>query len=323
MPVDPQLQLVLDMINAQPAETWTKERAPDFRQVFDSLVTQLGEGPAHVSAEDRTVPGPGGDIPIRVYRPEGPDGVGEGPDRPGICVYYHGGGFVIGSIATHDRDCRMLADQGRCIVVSVDYRLAPEHPFPAAPDDCYAALEWVAANASDLGGDPARLAVAGDSAGGNLAAVTALRARDRSGPDLAFQLLVYPVVDLTPSLEDPKYPSMTENAEGYFLTLADMAFFADCYVPDEAVRPDPSASPLLANTLEGLPPALVLTCEFDPLRDQGEAYAKALADAGVAVTLNRYDGAIHGVMGMAMITEIGGRFISEAAQALALVLGSG
>jgi len=314
MPVDPQLQLVLDMINAQPAQDWTKERAPEFRQVFDSLVTQLGEGPAHVTAEDRTIPGPAGEIPIRVYRPDG-------VERPGVCVYYHGGGFVIGSIATHDRDCRMLADQARCIVVSVEYRLAPEDPFPAAPDDCYAALEWVAAHAEELGGDPSRLAVAGDSAGGNLTAVTALRARDRSGPELAFQLLVYPVVDMTPSMEEPKYASMLENAEGYFLTLADMQFFADCYVPDDAMRTDPSASPILADSLEGLPPALVLTCEFDPLRDQGEAYAKALADAGVPVTLNRYDGAIHGVMGMAMITEIGGRFISEAALALGVAIG--
>jgi acetyl esterase len=301
------------MINAQPVQEWTRERAPEFRAVFDSMVSMLGEGPESVSTEDRSVPGPAGDIPIRIYRPEG-------ADRPGVCVFFHGGGFVLGNIATHDRDCRMIADQASCLVVSVDYRLAPEHPFPAAPDDCYAALEWVAAHADEIGGDPARLAVAGDSAGGNLAAVTALRARDRSGPALAFQLLIYPVVDMTPTVDDPGYESMLENAEGYYLTLADMEFFSDCYLPDEAAKSDPSASPIKAPSLEGLPPALVLTCEFDPLRDQGEAYAKALADVGVPVTLNRYDGAIHGVMDMAMITEIGGRFISEAALALGAAL---
>jgi acetyl esterase len=312
MPVDPQLQLVLDMVNAQPVQEWTKERAPEFRQMFDSMVTMLGEGPEGIATEDLAIPGPAGDIPARIYRPDG-------VERPGICVFFHGGGFVLGNIATHDRDCRMIADQARCLVVSVDYRLAPEHPCPAAPDDCFAALQWVAEHGEELGGDTTRLAVAGDSAGGNLAAVTALRARDAGGPDLSFQLLVYPVVDMTPTVEEPRYESMLENAEGYYLTLADMEFFSDCYLPDESAKSDPSASPILAD-LAGLPPALVLTCEFDPLRDQGEAYAKGLADAGVPVTLNRYDGAIHGVMGMAMITEIGGRFISEAALALGAAL---
>ncbi len=313
MPIDPQLQPLLDMINSQPPQSWTPERAPEFRAIFDSMVTILGDGPATVAAEERTIPGPGGEIPVRIYRPEG-------VEDPGICVYFHGGGFVIGNLDTHDRDCRILAEQAQCLVVSVDYRLAPEHPFPAAPDDCYAALEWVAEHGRSLGGDTSRLAVAGDSAGGNLAAVVAQRARDRSGPELAFQLLVYPVVDVSPTLENPIYESMTENAEGYFLSLEDMLFFEQCYIVSDAHKTDPAASPILAESLEGLPPAHVLTCEFDPLRDQGEAYAKALADAGVAVTLSRYDGAIHGVMGMAMITDIGQRFISEAALALGAAL---
>lgn len=314
MAVDAQLQPLLDMINAAPITEWTVERAGEFREVFDGMVTMLGAGPADVATEDRTAPGPAGEIPIRIYRPVG-------VEQPGVLVFFHGGGFVIGNIATHDASCRYLVSDGGFAVVSVDYRLAPEHPFPAGPDDCLAALRWIADHGDELGVDTSRLAVGGDSAGGNLAAVTALRARDEGGPALTFQLLVYPVVDLTPTLDHPVYPSMTENAVGYFLSMNDMLFFGECYVAQEADRRVSMASPILSESLADLPPALVMTCEFDPLRDQGESYAKALSNAGVQATLSRYDGAIHGVMNMAGITDIGRRFLTEAALAVKAAIG--
>ena len=310
MPVDSQLQNVLDLVNAAPAQQWTRESAPEFRTIFDSMLAMLGDGPASVTTEDLTIDGPGGDLALRVYRPEG-------VEQPPILVFFHGGGFVIGSIATHDRDCRYLAEGSGALVVSVEYRLAPEHPAPAASDDCLAALRWVAEHADELGADGTRIAVGGDSAGGNLSAVTALRALHEGGPALRFQLLVYPVVDMTPTLEEPGYDSLIANAEGYFLTLDDMLFFGDCYIPEGHDRAHPHLSPIKASSHEGLPPALVMTCEFDPLCDQGEAYAKTLADAGVVVSHSRYDGAIHGVMGMATITDIGKRFMDEAALAVA------
>jgi len=309
MPVDSQLQNILDLVNAQPTQEWTVENAADFRKVFDTMVMMLGEGPGSVTAENLTVPGPGGEIPIRVFRPEG-------VERPPILVFFHGGGFVIGSIATHDRECRFLAEGAGALVVSVDYRLAPEHPAPAASDDCLAALRWVADHADELGADGGRIAVAGDSAGGNLAAVTSIRARDEGGPALAFQLLVYPVVDMTPTMENPTYDSMLENAEGYFLTLDDMLFFSDCYLPEGVDRSHHHLSPIHAESLAGLPPALVLTCGYDPLRDQGVAYAKALADAGVEVAHSNYEGGIHAVMSMAAVTDIGRRFMDEAIAAV-------
>jgi len=314
MAVDAELQPILDLINAAPATDWSPEQAGEFRAIFDSMVMMLGTGPADVATEDRSIPGPSGDIPIRIYRPVG-------VSQPGVMVFFHGGGFVIGSIATHDSVCRYLADDGGFAVVSVDYRLAPEHPFPAAPEDCFAALRWVADHAGELDVDASRLAVGGDSAGGNLAAVTAIRARDEGGPDLSFQMLVYPVTDMTPTLEEPGYPSMTENSAGYFLSMDDMLFFGACYVPDPMHRALPLASPLFVESLDGLPPAIVLTCEFDPLRDQGSAYAAALSKAGVDVVVSEYEGGIHGVMNMATITGIGRRFVAEAASAAKAVIG--
>jgi acetyl esterase len=244
---------------------------------------------AHV--EDRAIPGPHGDIPVRIYRPEG-----DAP-KPTI-VYYHGGGWVIGSIESHDGTCRGLADAVDALVVSVDYRLAPEHPFPAPVEDAFAALEWVAEHASELGGDPARIAVAGDSAGGNLSAVTAILARDAGGPELCFQLLVYPVTD-----HGCDRPSMTENAEGYFLTAQAMDWFFHHYLGDSAHGADPRVSPLRASDLSGLPPAFVITAEYDPLRDQGMAYAEALAAAGVPVEAQVYEGMFHGFFAMTAMID--------------------
>ncbi len=235
---------------------------------------------AHV--ETRIIPGLGGPLAIRIYTPEGP-----GP-FPAI-VYFHGGGWVVCSLNSHDVPCHALARGTPAVVIAVDYRLAPEHPFPAAVDDAYAAVRWVSANAEQLGVDPSRLIVCGDSAGGNLATVAAMRARDEQGPAIATQVLIYPVTNLT-SLDTASYE---EFADGYHLTKPAMEWFRGHYTPVAESRSDPHASPLLAKDLSGLPPALVITAECDVLRDEGETYAKRLQEAGVPVTLTRYPGLIH------------------------------
>jgi acetyl esterase len=235
-------------------------------------------------SEDRKIPGSAGDIPVRVYTPVD----AKGDVLPGL-VFFHGGGFVIGDLETHDDLCRCLANGGGCRVVSVDYRLAPECPFPAAVDDCFAATKYVAAHASEFGINAAQLAVGGDSAGGNLAAVVCLLAK-AEGPKIAFQLLIYPVTQLG----QPEMPSMKENAKGYFLERESMAWFTRMYCPDAAHHGDHRMSPLLAKDLSGLPPAYVATAGFDPLRDEGKAYADKLDAAGVPVTYVNYPGMIHG-----------------------------
>jgi acetyl esterase len=235
--------------------------------------------------EDRTIPGPAGPIPVRLYAAT--DDTGPGASAPAIIVFFHGGGWVLSSIEGHDRLARRLALRTGALVVSVEYRLAPEHPFPGPFDDCWAVTEWLAAHGNEVGGDPTRLAVAGDSAGGNLAAGVAIKARDEGLP-LCFQLLIYPCVDPTADTG-----SMVENATGYFLSARDMAWFWDNYVPAEHRR-NPYAVPMAADDLTGLPPALVQTAEFDPLRDQGEAFGQRLIDAGVPTTVTRYDGVVHG-----------------------------
>jgi acetyl esterase len=232
-----------------------------------------------------------GPVPARVYAP---DATG----TPPIVTYLHGGGWVFMGIETHDRICRRLTNATGAVVVSVEYRLAPEHPFPASLDDCVAATRWLATNGADLGGDPARLAVAGDSAGGNLSAAVALRAR-ADGPPLAAVALVYPVCDAACDA-----PSFEANREGYLLTARDMRWFWRCYLGPDGDPADPLASPVQAPDLAGLPPTLVVTAEYDPLRDEGEAYARRLAAAGVPVELRRFDGMLHGFLGMdALVPE--------------------
>lgn len=310
MPVDAQLQPFLDLLNAAPAIELGPDSAGEMREMFLAMNPMLGEGP-DVETSDAFVPGPGGPIPIRVYRP-----LGAGDALlPGV-VFFHGGGFVIGSIETHDRDCRVLCAEAGVAVVSVEYRLAPEHRFPAAPDDCFAALHWVASQGGSIGVDTDRLAVAGDSAGGNLAALTALSWRNGGGATRRLQALIYPVTDLSPTVDDPVYDSMLENAEGYYLDLATMMWFEQQYLDDKSRASEPSCSPQLAPELAGLPDALVITCEFDPLRDQGEAYAKRLSNAGVATTLTRYDGGIHGIFSMNQITDIGRACMDEVVAAV-------
>jgi len=232
---------------------------------------------------DRGIEGPGGHVPVRIYEPDGP-----GP-HPGL-VYFHGGGWVIGSVDSHDPLCRALTNATGAVVVSVDYRLAPEHTFPAAAEDAYAATEWVVARATELGVDPGRLAVAGDSAGGNLAAVVSLMARDRDGPEIAYQLPIYPVTDHTLA-----YDSYPENAE-WGPTSQAMGWFWDHYLARDVDAYNPYAAPLWARSLSDLPPATVVTAGFDCLRDEGAAYAERLEAEGVEATRRHYEGMTHGFM---------------------------
>ena len=228
------------------------------------------------------MPVDGGEITVRIYTP-----FGQGPFPAHL--YLHGGGFWLGRPDHFDSNCQATADGAGCVVVSVDYRLAPEHKFPTAPEDCYAALLWLVDHAAELDVDPTRVSVGGGSAGGNLTAVVALMARDRNGPELVFQLLEIPVTDLTGS-----QPSIVENGSGYMLTKEGMELCVEYYLADPADKTHPYASPLLADDLSGLPPALVMTAEFDPLRDEGEAYGRRLAEAGVPTSIRRWEGQFHG-----------------------------
>jgi len=317
MPADPQVQALLDALaqnDAPPTSEGTPEAA---REGYRNLALLLGEAQAVGSVTDRTIPGPAGEIPVRVYRPTGQgDGADGGGGSLGVLVFFHGGGWVIGDLDSHDHLCRLLCHRAGVVVVAVDYRLAPEHPYPAAVDDAWAATEWVCAHARELGGDPARVAVGGDSAGGNLAAVVALIARDAGGPPLAFQLLIYPAVD-----HGTDYPSLTENGQGYLLTRATMDWFYGHYAGPTPSVDDWRLSPLRAGRFDGLPPALVITAELDPLRDEGTAYAAALAGAGVEVTHTNYAGQVHTFVQIAPLLEGGQRAVDEAAAALRARLG--
>jgi acetyl esterase len=281
MPVDPQIQALLDL-RAKLPPLHSLSVADAREQMAARDIPGLRK-PDVASVVNRDMQGPGGPLPLRIYTP-----CGEGPFP--LMVFFHGSGFVLCDLDTHDGICRNLCAGADCVVVSVDYRLAPEHKFPAAPDDCLAATRWVAQNASALHGDAGRIMVVGDSAGGNLAAVTALRARDESGPRLIGQLLIYPVTDYF----QPATPSMVENAEGFGLTREGMIWFWNHYVRSPADGVHPHAAPLRAATLAGLPQALVFTAEYDPLRDEGELYAEALNKVGVTVEMKRWDGMNHG-----------------------------
>lgn len=307
MALDSQAKFLLEQMEAAGGPPMSS-LSPEAARLTSDFSALAGTPEEVGKVENRTITGPDGEIPVRIYTPEG-----EGP-FPSL-VFYHGGGWVIGDLDTVDVPCRRITNRANCVVVSVDYRLAPEHKFPAAADDAYAAAKWVVENGPSIQVDPSRVAVGGDSAGGNLAAVVSLMARDKSEIDLAYQLLIYPVANH--SYETVSYH---DNADGYLLTKDSMTWFWNHYLRDAEDGKNPYASPLLAEDLSGLPPALVITAEFDPLRDEGEAYAKRLKEAGVQVEETRYNGMIHGFFWMPGALEQGMKAINQAADALKHVL---
>ena len=299
MPLDPQAKNIIDYL-ASTGISFDDTTPEQLRSVVNGAVPSPIELPSVV---DRTIPGPGGEIPVRVYRPSDEQGLP-------VVTFFHGGGWVFGNLDSHDHLCRVLASKAECVVVAVDYRLAPEAPFPAAVEDAWPAVEWVSANADELGVDADRLAVVGDSAGGNLSAVVSVMARDVEHVEVIKQVLVYPVTDATCDR-----PSMTENAEGYFLTRTGMDWLHGQYAGDDVDPRDPSYSPIFAD-LEGVAPAVVITAEYDPLRDQGAAYAEALGHAGVEVDYACYDGLFHGFFSMDLMIEKAGEAQDQVAAAL-------
>ncbi len=282
MPLDPIVESMLQQMAAAGGSP-LEDMSPESARVMYRTMNQAFSKPKVHAVEDQLA----GDVPVRIYRP--------GPERNLPClVYFHGGGWVIGDIETHDAVCRGLATETRCVVIATGYRLAPEHPFPAPLEDCCNVTDWVASHATDLGIDRDRIAVGGDSAGGNLAACVCLAAKQDGGPALIHQLLIYPVTDT-----DLGTSSYMSNGDGYMLTKAGMAWFFKHYLGDDpGNRTNPRVAPLRASDLRDLPSATIITAEFDPLRDEGEAYGARLRAAGVDTMVQRFDGMIHGFFGM-------------------------
>ena len=305
MPLDHDAQTLLDMVRAANRPAFETVGAAEARLLYMAGRRVLAPEPMLVAEmRDLTLPGPGGPIPLRLYRSSA-DAV-----LP-VLVFFHGGGWVVGDIETHDTVCRHLANRAECAVVSVDYRLAPEHKFPAAVEDSFAATLWVADNAAALGVYPARLAVGGDSAGGNLAAAVSLMARDAGAPRICYQLLIYPATDAA-----MRHESIARFAEGYVLTRPTMRWFYEQYLRDPSDAADWRVSPLVAPDLARLPPALVLTAAYDPLCDEGDAYAARLTAAGVPVQHRRFPGQIHGFATNGKIIRAAESALDEAAAAL-------
>lgn len=310
MPLDPRVRTFLEQTGLlyqagsgprEPMALLTELRANDERA--KTLLAQAGEREPVARIENRGIAGPSGEIPVRLYTPEG-----SGPFP--ILVSFHGGGWVGGNLDTHDSGCRYWCREARCLVVSVDYRRPPEAKFPAGLEDCYAATCWMATHATQFRGDAARMAVCGDSGGGNFAAVIALMSRDRGGPLLVFQLLLVPVMDFRPTTPSWK------DYDGYMMTKEEFLIVRDFYLSDEQEQTHPYAAPLLAPDLHGLPPALIITAECDPVRDGGEQYGQRLLEAGVPITVSRYDGMVHGFMGMRSLVPQADQALAEAVYAL-------
>lgn len=282
MTLDPDIKDYLDEINANGNVRYSDLPIEELRRTRIELARRYGPGAKVEREENIEIPGSECQIPIRLYYPFGLS------DDPGLLIFYHGGGWVAGVLDERDATCRWLADEAKIVVANVDYRLAPEYRFPAAVVDAYDALKWLSQNAQKIGVNQNKIAVSGDSAGGNLAAVVTILSRDLSGPDIAFQLLIYPAVDAS-----REYPSERENATGYALSTENMNWFWSTYLGDDKNRLDPRASPRLSPSLANLPPAHIITAGYDPLRDQGEEYAEALLRAGNKVSWTGYEGAIH------------------------------
>jgi len=311
MPVDPDLRPLLEEAERSASDSYrvigparARQVVADQMRVFESRA----DPPSEVESFDTTLPGDAGPVPVRLYTAKAP------PPRPGI-VFMHGGGWTYGSIATHDGIVGRLAARAGATVVSVGYRLSPEAPFPRALNDTVAAVRWTAERSDELGVDPRRLAVAGDSAGGNLAIACALRLRDDGGPQLAAQLAFYPQLDATLS-----QPSVMELAEGYMLDRDTILWGIEQYVADDSLRSEPLVSPLHADDLAGMPAALVVTGEYDPLRDEGEAYARRLRDCGVLVTHTSEPGLLHGFLGFTGVSRACKRAEQRAFAAAAALL---
>jgi acetyl esterase len=287
-PVDAEIATLFELLDAMSGGARLSESTPEQARAGMELMAAAAPRPdPPAEVEDRTLPGPGGPVPVRLYRPRR----SEAP-LP-LVVFFHGGGFVLGSIATHDALCHRLCTGLDALVLSVGYRLAPEHPYPAGLEDAWAATVWAGAHAEELGADPSQLVLAGDSAGANLAAVCARRARDHGGPEIALQVLAYPATDLTGS-----QPSIRENAEAPGLRLDDLEWFGRLYLTDPALATDPDASPLFAPDVSGLAPAIIYTAGHDPLCDDGQRYAERLAEAGVRVRYRCFETLVHGFLSL-------------------------
>ena len=307
MPLDPLLKTILDKLNETPAPPAREIEPAVLRANFARMMEGVGAKDVPIGkVENITMPGPGGEIELRVYSPV----AGGGASLPGL-VYYHGGGWVFGDLDSYDGICRILANEASVRVIAVNYRRAPEHKFPAAVDDAIAALQWVEANASSLGVDANRLAVGGDSAGGGLVAVVTQQAKAKGGPKLAYQMMFYPVTQLVEETD-----SIRDFAKGYFLERESLLYWYELYLPDDADRADPRISPLLAEDVSGLPPAYVMLAGFDPLRDEGLAYVEKLRDAGVTVNVAEYPDMVHEFIYMVSVLPQAERALHAAAAAL-------
>ncbi|TKC19052.1 alpha/beta hydrolase [Robertmurraya kyonggiensis] len=306
MPVEPKSKFVLEQINAlgmPPLETLTAEQLRASQAIpRNEDVEPVGK------VEDRTIPGPGGELKVRVYYPKE-----EQTSYPGL-VYFHGGGWVIGDLDSHDSVCRALTNHANCVTISVDYRLAPENKFPAAVDDAYASVQYIQEHAEEFQIDPSRIAVGGDSAGATLSVVVTNLAKQDNGPKICYQVLFYP--STAAGVSTPTASSI-ENAEGYFLTGDLIKWFMRCYLNNNEEKLSPLVTPMFFEDLTGLPPAIVITAEYDPLRDEGEAYAEKLKEAGVEVDCIRYDGTFHGFVSMSQLIDLGKDALEQAGKGLA------